>query len=121
MLADLATLVASTDGRQMIAERLEARIRQSKMGGMMLDRVRLMYEFYRDADEPIKPKLLIGAALLYLVIPNDLIPDWFALVGFADDFAAIAYVYSQVRDVLANYDERRQQRLAAWRGVEEGA
>jgi uncharacterized membrane protein YkvA (DUF1232 family) len=56
--------------------------------------------------------LLIGAALLYLVIPTDLIPDWFGLVGFADDFAALAYVWNQTRDVLLNYEERRRQRQA---------
>lgn len=111
MLRDLGGLVGTPDGRQLIAEGLEASIRRSKMGSIMLDRVRLMYDYFRDPREPWKPKALIGAGLLYLVIPNDLIPDWFALVGFADDFAAIAFVYHQTRDVLANYAERRQQRL----------
>jgi len=113
LLRDLGALVATPDGRQMIAEQLEASIRRSKLGGVMLDRVRLMYDYFRDPDEPWKPKVLIGAALLYLVIPSDLIPDWFALVGFADDFAAIAFVFSQTRDVLTNYEERRQRRTPA--------
>jgi uncharacterized membrane protein YkvA (DUF1232 family) len=110
MLGNLAALAASPDGRQMVAERLQAKIRQSKMAALMLDKVQLMYDYYRDPSEPVKPKVLIGAALLYLVIPSDLIPDWFALVGFADDFAAIAYVFNQTRDVLTNYEERRRQR-----------
>jgi uncharacterized membrane protein YkvA (DUF1232 family) len=110
MLGNLTALVSTPEGRQVIADQLETRIRQSKMGGVMLDRVRLMYEFYRDPAEPFKPKLLIGAALLYLIIPNDLIPDWFGLIGFADDFAAIAFIWNQTRDVLTNYDERRRQR-----------
>jgi len=111
MLRDLSALVATPDGRQLIAEGLEAAIRRSKLGGVMLDKVRLMYDYFRDPDEPWKPKVLIGAALLYLIIPSDVIPDWFAVVGFADDFAAIAFVFNQTRDVLTNYDERRQRRM----------
>jgi len=116
MLRDLSALVATPDGRQLIGEKLESSVRRSKMGNVMLDRVRLMYDYFRDPAEPWKPKALIGAALLYLIIPSDLIPDWFALVGFADDFAAIAYVYHQTRDVLANYEARRQQRMPVQEG-----
>ena len=112
LLAGLASLVATPDGRQLIVDNLEARIRQSGMGSVLLDRVQLMYAYYRDPAEPLKPKLLIGAALAYLIIPNDLIPDWIALVGFTDDFAAIAFVWHQTRDILMNYDERRRQRFA---------
>jgi len=118
MLRDLTRLVATPDGRQLIGEQLEAAVRRSQMGGVMLDRVRLMYDYFRDPAESWKPKAMIGAALLYLIIPSDLIPDWFALVGFADDFAAIAYVYHQTRDVLTNYEERRQQRMPDPRGSE---
>ena len=110
MLRDLSQLASTPDGRQLIAEGLEGSIRRSKLGGVMLDKVRLMYDYFRDPAEPWKPKILIGAALLYLIIPSDVIPDWFAVIGFADDFAAIAYVFNQTRDVLVHYDERRQQR-----------
>jgi len=110
LLRDLSALVATPDGRQLISEQLTASVRRSKMGSVMLDRVCLMYDYFRDPNEPWKPKALIGAALLYLIIPNDLIPDWFAFVGFADDFAAIAFVFNQTRDVLMNYEERRQLR-----------
>lgn len=113
MLDDLRALVSSAEGRRLIAERLEHSIRRSQMGRTLLDRVHLMHDYLRDPAEPIGPKLLIGAALLYLVIPSDLIPDWIALIGFADDFAAISYVWHQTRDVLHNYDMRRQQRLLA--------
>ena len=118
MLRDLSALVATPDGRQLIAEGLEAAIRRSKLGGVMLDKVRLMYAYFRDPGEPWKPKIMIGAALLYLIIPSDVIPDWFGLIGFADDFAAIAFVFNQTRDVLTNYEERRQRRTLDLQGGE---
>ncbi|HEX2950278.1 MAG TPA: YkvA family protein [Armatimonadota bacterium] len=112
MLKNLGGLAASPIGRKMLADQLAASIRKSKIAGAMLDKVQLMYDYFRDPAEAVKPKLLIGAALLYLVIPTDLIPDWFGLVGFADDFAALAYVWNQTKDVLLNYEERRRQRQA---------
>ncbi len=111
MLRELTQIVATPDGRQMLADGLERTMRQSKMGGTLLDKVQLMYAYVRDPEEPLKPKLLLGAALLYLVIPSDLIPDWVGLIGFADDFAALTYVWQQSRDILCQYDARRRQRL----------
>lgn len=111
MLRNLSELMLSPDGRQIIAEGLSRTIRRSKMGGVLLDKVRLMADYVRDPAEPLRPKLMIGAALLYLVIPSDLIPDWIGLVGFADDFAAISYVWTQSREILMHYDDRRRRRL----------
>jgi uncharacterized membrane protein YkvA (DUF1232 family) len=110
MLKDLGALAASQEGRQLIASRLQRSVRESSITGPLLNKVNLMYDFFRDPAEPLKPKLLIGAALLYLIIPNDLLPDFFPLFGFTDDFAAIAIAWSQVKDVLMNYELRRQQR-----------
>lgn len=110
LLKNLGTLAVSADGRQLIACELERAIRCSQMGGVMLDRVRIMYAYFRDSGEPLQPKLLIGAALLYLIIPNDLIPDWVPVIGLTDDFAAIAIIWKQLQDVLLHYEERRLQR-----------
>lgn len=118
MLKDFSALATTPDGRKMLAEQLESTIRRSNIGGAMLDKVKLMYAFLRDPAEPVKPKLLIGAALLYLVVPNDLIPDWLGLFGFTDDLAAISIVWNQSRDILLNYDDRRRQRIT---GISEAA
>jgi len=101
---------ATSDGRRTIAANIEATIRRSKIAGALLDKVRLMYAYVRDPHESVKPKLLIGAALLYLVTPADFIPDWFGLVGFVDDAAAIMYVWNRTADVLLNYEKRRAGR-----------
>jgi uncharacterized membrane protein YkvA (DUF1232 family) len=97
----------------LLAERLEGWVRRQKVAGDALDKVQVMYRYFRDPGEPLKPKLLIGAALLYLIIPNDLVPDWLAVVGLSDDFAAITIIWKQLYDVLTKYEERRLSRLAA--------
>ena len=44
----------------------------------------------RDRETPRSTKALILAALAYFVVPSDMLPDWFAGLGFTDDAAVIA-------------------------------
>lgn len=44
----------------------------------------------RDPLTPTKTKALLMAALAYFVLPTDMLPDWFAGLGFTDDAAVIA-------------------------------
>jgi uncharacterized membrane protein YkvA (DUF1232 family) len=44
----------------------------------------------RDSQTPTRTKALLMAALAYFVIPTDMLPDWFAGLGFTDDAAVIA-------------------------------
>ncbi|MFO8006304.1 MAG: DUF1232 domain-containing protein, partial [Candidatus Brocadiia bacterium] len=39
----------------------------------------------QDPGTPLVAKLLLGAALGYLLSPLDLIPDWIPLLGYLDD------------------------------------
>jgi uncharacterized membrane protein YkvA (DUF1232 family) len=44
----------------------------------------------RDPKTPIATKAMLMAALAYFVLPTDVVPDWFAGIGFTDDAAVIA-------------------------------
>jgi uncharacterized membrane protein YkvA (DUF1232 family) len=110
-LDTLGRRAATPEGRQAIVARLEAAIRRSHIGGALLDKLRVMVAYFRDPDEPMAPKLLIGGALLYLIIPTDLIPDWLPVVGFVDDFTAISYVWNRLQDIFVEYEKRRNERL----------
>ena len=41
-------------------------------------------------DTPWKVRLLLAAALIYLVLPYDLLPDWFLGMGIIDDLAVVS-------------------------------
>ena len=62
----------------------------------------------RDRDTPTRTKALLMAALAYFVIPTDVLPDWFAGLGFTDDAAVIAAALG-----LAGRAIRPQHREAA--------
>lgn len=50
---------------------------------------------HRLASDPVLPRgarLLPGALILYLALPDDLIPDFIPLVGYADDVVLVALV-----------------------------
>jgi uncharacterized membrane protein YkvA (DUF1232 family) len=44
----------------------------------------------RDPATPTTTKGMLLAALAYFVVPSDVLPDWFAGLGFTDDAAVIA-------------------------------
>ena len=41
-------------------------------------------------DTPWKVKLILATALIYLVLPYDLLPDWFLGLGIIDDLAVVS-------------------------------
>ena len=53
---------------------------------------------------PWKALLLAAGALVYFVMPADLIPDFLVGTGFLDDAAVIAYVIKTLRDDLKRFE-----------------
>ena len=47
--------------------------------------------------------VMIIAAILYFVWPQDLVPDYIPVVGYADDAAVIAFTISQVEVDIQKY------------------
>lgn len=43
----------------------------------------------KDPRTPLLPKLLLGLAIGYLVLPFDLIPDWIPVIGLLDDILIV--------------------------------
>lgn len=54
-----------------------------------VDDVLAMYYCAVDPSTPKKIRIVIGATLLYLVMPLDVIPDFLMLVGYTDDVTAL--------------------------------
>ncbi|PLV57144.1 YkvA family protein [Thermotoga sp. SG1] len=49
---------------------------------------------------PGKTKAIIIGAILYFLIPTDLIADFIPAVGYIDDITVIAMVYNEVKDLI---------------------
>jgi uncharacterized membrane protein YkvA (DUF1232 family) len=51
------------------------------------------------------PLVFIAGAVLYFVLPTDLIPDAIGAIGFVDDVSVITMVVRRVRDELDRFRE----------------
>lgn len=57
-----------------------------------------------------KSLVLVIAALLYFVMPADLIPDFILGLGFVDDIALVAWTMSAISGELESFDQWRKIR-----------
>ncbi len=69
-----------------------------------------------DRDTPLQVKAILMGALAYFVVPTDMIPDFIAGLGFADDAAVF---YAALR-MVAPYiqDQHRDRAREALDGIE---
>ncbi len=61
--------------------------------------IKLLSRLVRDPRVPRRSKVVIGAALAYLVSPVDLIPEFVPVVGFADDVLLVSYAVNHLIEV----------------------
>ena len=63
-----------------------------------------------DRDTPVQVKAILMGALAYFVMPADLIPDFIAWMGFADDATVLAIAIRSVEPHIKAH-HRRQARV----------
>lgn len=62
------------------------------------DKVQFLYDAYKKADLPINLQISVIGALLYLILPVDVLPDLVPFAGFLDDVAVILFIYKKVAE-----------------------
>ena len=73
------------------------------------------FEMMLDQATPHQARLSMMAALTYLLVPTDLIPDFLPVAGFSDDLVALTAViglYS--KHITPEIRQRAQRRLDRW-------
>lgn len=74
---------------------------------------KLLWRLLRDPRVPRRTKLVVGAAVAYLVSPIDLIPEFVPVIGFADDLLLMAFAINHMVEtagedvVLEHWDGSR--------------
>lgn len=72
-------------------------------------------EMLIDTATPPQARLTLLAALTYLLVPTDLIPDLLPVAGFSDDLVAITAVLGLCRNhITPEIRQRAQRRLDQW-------
>ncbi len=78
---------------------------------------RLIWGLARDSRTPLHLKLLLGAAMAYLITPIDLIPDALPIIGQADDLTVLLlvldlFIANAPEDVRREHMERARNGTA---------
>lgn len=96
--------------RSSVPEKLEAidtklLSKELEWVGEMIGRVRTLWTMLFDKEFVVdwKAKALVGAALLYFVLPTDLTPDFIPGIGYIDDALVLATLWRLLQDKLDEY------------------
>lgn len=73
------------------------------------------FEMLLDGSTPHQARLTVLAALTYLLLPLDIIPDFIPAAGFSDDMVALTALLGLCsRHLTPHIRERAQRRLDKW-------
>lgn len=91
-----------------------------KMGRVGARPLLKLYYVLKDGDLTSSEKVKVYAALLYVIVPGDLIPRRiFGMLGIADDMAAMAYALKTIaKKITPIIDQKVEMKLDEWFGYE---
>ncbi len=91
-LNDYHQYAATKEGEATILGEFEEKIQKIDSIGPVINRLKELYERFRSRKGTSHELALIGGALLYFIIPVDVIPDYLFPVGYLDDAVAVQMV-----------------------------
>lgn len=104
-LLDLKNDAETEEGKQKIHNSINRKLSVAKNAKALLDKVKVLYQYFRDPTTSKSKKAIIGAGLLYFIIPTDVVSDFIPFLGYVDDGIAIAYVWSLLEKELNDYEK----------------
>ena len=73
------------------------------------------FEMIKDESTPVQARISLIAALTYLIVPIDLVPDFIPIAGFSDDFVALTAVISLwSTNMTPGIKIKARQKLDSW-------
>ncbi len=102
-------LLKDEDRMERFLERLENKLKRIPKVGKKLSNVPILVSLVRSyvrrdyQDIPIGSIIAIVSALIYFVSPIDLIPDNIPVIGYIDDVAVLAFVWTMVEGDVEEY------------------
>ena len=81
----------------------------ARLGEPVVKQLYALYFMYQSPYTPKRAKWIIVGALVYFLSPIDSIPDLLGPLGFTDDIAVLALVYTQMKAYLTDEIKMRAQ------------
>lgn len=111
MLYRLKERAMTEEGKKQILDNFNEKIR--RVGGIeqLIYKLKLMYSYFQSPDVPAAKKGLVGAALLYFLLPTDVLFDGIPIIGYMDDFTAVMWVWRFLSKELEEFEQKIQTKL----------
>jgi uncharacterized membrane protein YkvA (DUF1232 family) len=78
----------------------------------------LLYYVMLDNKVTLNSKAMIVAALGYLILPLDALPDFIPALGLTDDLAALTMVYNKVKkSITAETEKKADEKVVELMGI----
>lgn len=95
-LASYETYVQTTEGRTKILNEFEKKLKSVGGVGPFVDQMKELFRHFKTQDVAKRDMAIIGSALLYFIVPLDIIPDYLFAVGYLDDAIAVQIASSVI-------------------------
>ena len=111
---ELGQNAADTDSLPKAASEIEEKLPLMKRGVIKKawDKVQFLWEKFKSPEVPLRLKITIIGALLYMVLPADVIPDSIPGIGLIDDLSVILIVFREVsKYVLPKIEKKIEEKM----------
>ncbi len=104
LLFSLRKKALTKNGTQQILNDFDQKVK--KAGGIesVIHKLKVMYEYFRHPETSTVKKSLLGAALLYFLLPSDVVVDWIPVLGYTDDVTAALIVWNLLSKELEKFE-----------------
>lgn len=95
-------------------QKIDSSLNQMKKGRVakIWDKVIFLWEKLKSPEIPLRLKVTIAGALLYLILPADIVPDTIPGIGLLDDVSVILMVFNEVsKFVVPKAVEKAKEKL----------
>ncbi|AXH99356.1 DUF1232 domain-containing protein [Sporosarcina sp. PTS2304] len=88
-LADYEDYAKTTEGKQRILYEFTEKLKAAGGIGPFADQMKKLFTRFKTQKGNTRELAIIGSALLYFIVPVDVIPDYLFAVGYLDDAVAV--------------------------------
>ncbi|WP_301109665.1 DUF1232 domain-containing protein [Sporosarcina sp.] len=95
-LKNYETFSQSAEGEERILHEFEEKLKGTGGTGPFIDQMKNLFSRFKTRNGDAGELAIIGSALLYFIVPIDVIPDYLFAVGYLDDALAVQIASSAV-------------------------
>ncbi|MBD1370971.1 DUF1232 domain-containing protein [Hazenella sp. IB182357] len=111
LLNSLRAKALTSSGEKKIVDGFNIKVKEAGGIEKIVDKLKVMYAYFRDKDTSSMKKGLVGAALLYFLLPTDVVMDFIPVVGYIDDVTAAMFVWNMLSKELDDYREKADRQM----------